>query len=261
VARKKSVRRQLERQAHRYDATREKHPPQKKIVVQVPSSFSHSYGPGILAVHGPLILAFWSVPFQIEAALKAAGKPVPPPVRGVLLLDTGATGTCISIAAATKLGLRPIRLANGYGAGGKTSNPVFVARLSIAISNAQGIASELGVQQEVQGIPALDRFFDGRPLHFAGAPVELIGLLGRDILAYSRFQYDGLAGMLRIEFDYGAMGLAQKMTVPVDAPAGTVLEIPPVVAPPTPSLPAPAPALTGDGPAGADSKPGSEPDE
>lgn len=173
-----------------------------------PSGFAHIYGPGILAAHGPLIMAVWSIPQVIEDFLKSNGTPLPAPVKGALLLDTGATGTCISIKAAEALGLKPTRLVDGFGAGGPTKNPIYNARLSISMANPDGTMRVLRWDREVQGIPDLDKHLLGKSLTYAGAQVELTGLLGRDILYFTRFLYDGLAGALKLDFDIAAMGLS-----------------------------------------------------
>ena len=133
---------------------------------------------------------------------------VPAPVSGVVLLDTGATGTCISIKAADALGLKATRLAAGFGSGGDTLNPVFQARLHISMTNSEGISRVLTWSQEVQGIPKLEEPFIKNPLLYSGGQVELIGLLGRDILATTRFTYDGLVGSLQLDFDLKVMGVA-----------------------------------------------------
>lgn len=172
-----------------------------------PTGFSHNYGPGILAAHGPLILAYWSVPQVVEDFLHKGGSPVPGPVNGALLLDTGATGTCISIKAANQLELKATRLVDGLGAGGATKNPIYNAKLTIRMVGPDGTARLLVFDQEVQGIPELDKHLQIKPVFYAGAKIELIGLLGRDILMFTRFIYDGLAGGLRLDFDISAMGL------------------------------------------------------
>ncbi len=57
---------------------------------------------------GPVIIAAWAVPQALAQALVAAGQPIPRPVEGLMLVDTGAQSTCISEAAAQALQLQPI---------------------------------------------------------------------------------------------------------------------------------------------------------
>jgi len=82
-------------------------------------------------------------------------------------------------------------------------NQVFHAQMKIPISLKTGVMQNLIWSIEVFGIPDLDKSTQG--LSYAGKSVEAIGLLGRDLLRFARFQYDGLVGTLAIEFDLAAM--------------------------------------------------------
>ena len=66
-------------------------------------TFHHTYGADILSAFGPLVIAYWHVPTAVEHALRASGRPVPPPAGGALILDTGAARTCISLHVAESL--------------------------------------------------------------------------------------------------------------------------------------------------------------
>lgn len=158
----------------------------------------YHYGPDVLQLAGPLIHGVWSVPSYIQGALRAEGDPVPAAVRGLLLVDTGAAVTCISIDTAQRLRLRPTRLATGYGAGGEHTNPVFFAAL--AISSHLPSESSLTWQGEVQGVPDLEKHSEELNLEVDGAPASITGLLGRDLLRAVSFQYDGRIGSLHMSF-------------------------------------------------------------
>ncbi len=183
-------------------------PPKTLPAPAPPSRFNANYGTGVLLTNGPLVVAKWHVPGALEDALRSAGNPVPRPVVGVLLLDTGASGTCVSIKAAEALGLTALRIAHGYGSGGDTYNPVYFGRLEIPITDANsGVSTQIFLEQEVQGIPKLEKHTEATGLTYAGARVDLIGLLGRDVLQHTRFSYDGLLGVLELDFDRKAIGL------------------------------------------------------
>lgn len=174
---------------------------------QLPTKFETTYGPEFLAANGPLLVGSWSLPRAVLDALTAAGKPIPSEVNGALLLDTGATGTCISLKAANLLGLHPTRLQDGYGAGGVHKNPVFLANLEIRITDPRTqLGSAFGWEQEVQGIPDLEKCVHG--LNLLGQPMEVVGLLGRDILRHCKIHYDGPAGRLRFEFDVASLRIS-----------------------------------------------------
>src|SRR6266550_9212194 len=95
---------------------------------QQSTTFQHEYGPDFLRAFGPLFLASWWIPSALAQTLAASGLGAPPPVSGAVLIDTGADGTCISIAAADRLGLKPTRIQDGFGLGGAARNAVYFAR-------------------------------------------------------------------------------------------------------------------------------------
>lgn len=167
--------------------------------------FEHDYGHDMLRVYGPLVVANWSAPQAIVDVRHQQGLPIQAPVSGILLLDTGASITCISLKAADQLGLTPTRMASGYGAGGATHNPIFFARLEISII-ASNTTTKFSWEQEVQGVPDLGKQCQ---VSYLGVPQELVGLLGRDILRHCRVKYDGIMGTVRIEFDMRTLGASQ----------------------------------------------------
>lgn len=146
---------------------------------------------------------------RLAEALLDHGQQPPPPVVGAILLDTAASGTCISQTAAERLGLKPTRMGVGYGAGGRHENPVYFARLEINISGSRGASSRISLEREVQGLPDLEKPFEMTGLTREGKPTELIGLMGRDLLRFARFRYDGVDGKLDLRFDAGRLPVAQ----------------------------------------------------
>jgi hypothetical protein len=162
--------------------------------------FITEFGCDLLANCGPQFFCTWHIPAADAEAMKKAGRTPPGGIAGALLLDTGATRTCIALKTATDLGLQPRRMQDGFGAGGKHSNPVFLARLEIKIIDLETKGRHVFAwEQEVEGIPELHNF--AAPLEWEGRTVPVSGLLGRDILKHARIHYDGPAGRLRFEFD------------------------------------------------------------
>ena len=166
--------------------------------------------PATLTAVGPLIPGAWTIPAALEAWYHRTDTPLPTPVSGFLLVDTGASSTCISLDAANELGLLPRRLASNYGAGGVTSNPVFWARLLVEIQNEHG-ATTAEMDDEVVAIPNLEESL--RPLDVkaylkqapeSSQPVRLIGLLGRDFLSHATLLYEGSKGHCRLTLDVGS---------------------------------------------------------
>lgn len=146
--------------------------------------------PDALLAAGPLIVASWSVPAALAAALQAAGRAVPPVVTGMMLVDTGASSTCISEAAAMTLGLTPVRIAQTFGSAGLHSSNVYEAHLQILIEDQnRGVRSNLEFEFQPTGVPALEQQLPGLLLN--GRPVALVGLLGRDFLRNTTMTYRG----------------------------------------------------------------------
>jgi len=138
---------------------------------------------------GPVIIAAWAVPQALAQALVAAGQPIPRPVEGLMLVDTGAQSTCISEAAAQALQLQPIRLTKTYGAAGLHENKVYEAHLQIGIDGGKGVRSDFHIELQTICIPQLHEQMRGVKINNIERP--LIGLLGRDFLRHTKFTYDG----------------------------------------------------------------------
>ena len=167
-------------------------------------SFTSDFGAATLQNCGPQLFCTWALPRADVDALQKAGRAVPQPVNGALLLDTGATRTCIALQTAIDLGLQPRRMQDGFGAGGAHKNPVFLARLDIRITNPKtNITHGFSWEQEVEGIPELHKF--AAPLAWQNQTTKVTGLLGRDILRHARIHYDGPAGIMRFEFDVASI--------------------------------------------------------
>lgn len=133
-------------------------PKPKKKRPKPPQDFTYNYEPDVLEHVGPMFIAGWSVPEALAAKLLEEGKLVPEPIFGAILLDTGATATCISQRVAEALGLPVTRIARGYGAGGRHENPVYLARLHVRITDPLGSLTHIQMEKEVRGIPDLDQF-------------------------------------------------------------------------------------------------------
>lgn len=182
-------------------------------------TLTHNYGP-LLLKHGPLFKGVWAVPPDLRDALKAAGQPVPAPVHGAFLLDTGASTTCISVKAANALSLKATRIERGFGADGEMESPIFLAELHIPVPTRAGASVDLAWGGEMRGVKDLEQAM--RDIHYAGNPIEVVGLLGRDLLRFTRFHYDGIAGALSIDFDLTSMQSVMRGTpsLPSPTPAG-----------------------------------------
>lgn len=166
-----------------------------------------SYGRDVLAGVGPILPACWRLPKALVGELETRGRPVPRPYEGVVLADTGCNHTCMSQKAADALELKPTRFAKSYGASGEQQNPVYIVGLDILMLDRRQQMQRLHLAFEVRGISNLEKQPHLSSMTNFGKPVELIGLLGRDLLRYAWMHYDGRKGTVEIDFDYGAIGI------------------------------------------------------
>jgi len=137
-------------------------------IVQVPGAHG-------LVQRGPCVQIVISVPDQFAAELAKQGKPVPTPVSGLALIDTGATSTCIDEEAAKKLGLPIINVVNMASASHASNKAnVYPAKLQITgLPMAINASSAIGAALSAQG---------------------LMALIGRDVLARFVLIYNGSMG-------------------------------------------------------------------
>src|SRR5256885_8960666 len=136
--------------------------------------------PNALQQGGPVVAIQVEIPTVLAQALTQAGKPVPQPVSGQALIDTGATLSAVDSQVVTSLGIAPTGLTNVGHAAGADQQPAFPARVVIpAFGLAVDIQSALGAQIQSQGI---------------------IALLGRDFLRQMLFVYNGTLGVLTLSF-------------------------------------------------------------
>jgi hypothetical protein len=185
-------------------------------------------GEKVLHELGPIVRAQWNVPAALARALAAAGRPVPKPVEGFMLIDTGATTTCIALDAAEELGLHQVAVSVTYGAGGQHQNKVFHAELRLGIRDGNQdiwVVSE----QQTSGIPQLDQHFKAKDVRIGGQPARLIGLLGRDFLRHTRLVYDGQKGFELFLLTH-TMNRIDGLPPPVEVPS-TTTETTPIIAP------------------------------
>jgi len=128
-------------------------------------------------------------------------------VRGNVLLDTGASHLCIDAAVARELGIAEAGKEDVDGLGGKRSLSTCDATLLlevvplVAMPNVkQGSQVSIGFPLRVQVVEGLKRSYQDRGIVTPnGLPV--IGILGRTILQFTTFTYEGLSGRIVIDID------------------------------------------------------------
>lgn len=98
-------------------------------------------GPAILQQNGPVFDIEIAVPSALEQFLTQNHQPVPTPVRGQALVDTGATFSAVEDSVITGLGVKPVGLIQTGTAGGPQVQNVYPARF---IFTGLGIVFETG---------------------------------------------------------------------------------------------------------------------
>jgi len=132
-----------------------------------------------LAQRGPVVQVTISLGTAMAQVLQQQGKPIPAPVSGLALIDTGATGTCINKDQAEAMGLPVIDV-------GKMSS----ATHEDEPSNIHPIKIEfVGVPITVEA----ERAMCAKLTKFG-----LLAIIGRDVLQHCNLVYNGFAGTITL---------------------------------------------------------------
>jgi len=127
-----------------------------------------------------LFIAGSRIAVQLEVAsvlakqLAAEGKPIPQPVTGTALIDTGATRSAIDDRTVSKLGLSPVGLVKLGTAAGQKLQALYPLKLTLP---------QLARVIEFESVTGCD---------LSGTGFEM--LIGRDVLRLGLFVYDGVSG-------------------------------------------------------------------
>ncbi len=166
--------------------------------------FTNNYNtPDVLERFGATLAATWRVPDAIAGSLRTSALPVPAPIAGHLLVDTGATGTCVALDVAEELGLIPVNIRQSYGVGGLHQNNVYAITLDLSFGTPGGVIHTLSATIEALGVPELGKH--AKELRVDGAPIRMTGLLGRDVMRFATIKYCGRTGKVDYEFDFTAL--------------------------------------------------------
>jgi hypothetical protein len=141
---------------------------------------------GVIRAEGAMVpvLIGWSNRRALQ--LRLALKPVPQPVRSRGILDSGAEQTCVDLAFVRSLGLpfRGVSLINLPAHGGTAIASITDA--SLTILHPSGNPRDHFV---LRHLPVLE---------LSLAPTGYDVLIGRDVLAKLRFQYNGPRNRFRL---------------------------------------------------------------
>ncbi len=136
----------------------------------------------LLAMRGPVVQVSIRVPPEIAERLTNTAQPVPAPIGGFALIDSGAATSCIDNEAARSLGLPVVNVISMASAThANVATNVYPINFDI-----------LGGAQITVNSPRT-----------AGATLAnqgLVLLIGRDLMSRGFFSYNGLAGQFTICF-------------------------------------------------------------
>lgn len=136
---------------------------------------------------GPIVNTWVGVTTARQAALVKAGQPVPAVVLARMLVDTGASCTCVDPAIIAQLGITP---------SGSTTIQ------TPSTSGSPMTVNQYDVAFYLPGTTTADiKFIDAMPIvesHLKSQGID--GLLGRDVLASCLMNYDGQAKLITIAF-------------------------------------------------------------
>jgi len=135
-------------------------------------------GPATLQQNGPLFDIEIAVPSALEQFLIQRGQPIPQPIKGQALVDTGATFSAVEDNVIKRLGVNPVGRMQTGTAGGPQVQNVYPARFIFA---GLGIVFETG---RATGV------------NLTGTGV--VALIGRDVLSNTVFIYNGPMGTVTL---------------------------------------------------------------
>jgi len=119
------------------------------------------------------------VPQALEDLLSQQGKPVPKPIAGKALMDTGASITAVDDSIITSLGVQPVGVTTVHTPSGSAQQNQYPARFNFPGSGLP----QLNVHQTIGSILR---------------PQGIIALIGRDALSNVVLVYNGPGGFITL---------------------------------------------------------------
>jgi hypothetical protein len=134
----------------------------------------------VLAARGPIIDVSVSIPQAIAAFYTKQQMPLPSPVTGIAMIDTGATRSCVHDSIMKDLKVNPIGIATAHTAAGPTLQNLYPAHFTFPATNIKIDFTS------VAGVDLSGQIIEGQ---------QLIALIGRDVLSLGILVYNGPYGI------------------------------------------------------------------
>lgn len=131
-----------------------------------------------LEASGPIIPVRVSVPKAMQDFLASSGKDIPPTIRGMALIDTGAFATAVDIAVFERLGILPIDKIKTSTPHGDGVSDVYPARITFPAIGLDDLQMERVIGCKLQWPGEKDS--------------DVLMLLGRDLLKNFLMIYNGV---------------------------------------------------------------------
>jgi hypothetical protein len=135
---------------------------------------------------GPIIPVNIGIPAALEEFCAEKGFPVPAPVAGYALIDTGASGSAVHEQILLDLGVLPIDSIPTHTPHGPGRSFVYPAKVSFPALNIQGYRFDRLIGCDLKWTT-----FDGK---------EITMLLGRDMLKFFLMIYNGVVSDVTLAY-------------------------------------------------------------
>ena len=135
-------------------------------------------GPAGLQTEGPWVDIEVAIPTALQNYLKQKGQPIPSPVKGRGLIDTGATFSAVDESVIRSLGVNAINKAQGGTANGPAIQYIYPARFVFT------------------GLNWTFEFSRATGVNLTGT--GFIALIRRDVLALMNLVYNGPLGVVTL---------------------------------------------------------------
>lgn len=172
-------------------ATRTELKRQKKLEKEI-QKFEFSGDPNLLRLVGPVLETYITIADSHRKLLESAGQAIPAPILCRMLVDTGAYECHVRHDIAESAGLKLINAnAPSHGIGIDLTGKKYLGRVLMTMSS------------KVMPRKTHNIWFDTPIASITGENLKkanIDGLIGRDVLRYFRFIYDGYKGELSLRY-------------------------------------------------------------